>query len=47
MVTKVHYTTAKRERFKKNSHGVHAKTKSSRVKSSKNYQKLYVGQGRN
>ena len=47
MVNKVHYTTAKREVFKKNRFGVHAKSKSSKLKGSKNYLKRYVGQGRN
>ena len=47
MVNKVHYTTAKREVFKKNRFGIHAKTKASKLKSSKNYHKRYVGQGKN
>ncbi len=34
------------ERPKKRRPGVHAKTKSSKVKSSKNYLKRYKGQGR-
>ena len=31
---------------KKKRHGVHAKTKTSKVKSSKHYKKAYRGQGR-
>ena len=46
MVTKT-YTSAKRETFKKNSHGIHARSKSSKIKTSKNYVKRYVGQGKN
>ena len=34
-----------KEKPKKTRSGVHAKTKSSRLKQSKNYQKLSVGQG--
>lgn len=34
------------EKPKTNRHGVHAKTKTSKLKSSKNYKKLYKGQGR-
>jgi hypothetical protein len=32
--------------FKKKRKGIHAKTKTSRVKSSKHYKKAYRGQGR-
>ena len=32
--------------FKKKRKGIHAKTKTSKVKSSKNYKKPYRGQGR-
>ena len=32
--------------FKKSRPGVHAKTKTSKLKSSKNYRKLYKGQGK-
>lgn len=47
MVTnKTTFTSAKREVFKKNSHGIHAKSKTSGLKTSKNYKKRYVGQGR-
>ena len=34
------------EKPKKNRHGVHAKTKTSKLKSSRNYKKSYKGQGR-
>lgn len=34
------------EKPKINRHGVHAKTKTSKLKSSKNYKKSYKGQGR-
>ena len=36
-----------REKFKKNRRGIHSKTKSSKLKSSKNYVKRYHSQGRN
>lgn len=38
--------TVKIEKPKVNRHGVHAKTKTSKLKSSKNYKKSYKGQGR-
>jgi hypothetical protein len=38
-------TTSKREKKKVSRPGVHAKTKSSKNKNSKNYKKPYVGQG--
>ena len=47
MVAKAHFVTAKREIFKRNGHGIHAKRKSSKLKTSKNYVKRYVGQGKN
>jgi hypothetical protein len=36
----------KKVKIKKNRPGVHAKSKTSSLKSSKNYKKKYVGQGR-
>lgn len=39
-------TFIKREKRKVRRPGVHAKTKTSKLKSSKNYKKLYRGQGR-
>jgi hypothetical protein len=41
------YISTKREVFKKKRPGIHSKNNSSGVKSSKNYLKKYVGQGRN
>jgi hypothetical protein len=38
-------TTSKREKNKVSRPGVHAKSKSSKNKNSKNYKKPYVGQG--
>lgn len=35
-----------RAKPKKNNKGIHAKTKQSKNKNSKNYKKVYVGQGR-
>lgn len=39
-------TATFKPRAKKNNKGVHAKTKSSSSKNSKNYKKRYAGQGR-
>lgn len=39
-------TVTKRVKPKIKRKGIHAKTKTSKSKSSKNYKKLYVGQGR-
>ena len=39
-------TVAKIEKTKVSRPGVHAKTKTSSLKSSKNYRKLYKGQGK-
>jgi len=39
-------TSSVRKDFKTSRPGVHAKTKSSKIKSSKNYRKPYVGQGK-
>lgn len=44
---KAQNTTAKREKFKVSRPGIHAKTKSSKLKGSKLYKKRYVGQGKN
>jgi hypothetical protein len=38
-------TSEKRIKIKVSRPGVHAKTKTSKLKSSKNYKKLYKGQG--
>ena len=46
-MVKEHFTTAHREKFKKNREGIHSKSKSSKLKTSKNYMKRYVGQGKN
>jgi len=43
---KTQHTTARREKFKHKHPYVHAKTKSSKIKSSKKYVKVYRGQGR-
>lgn len=40
------YATAKLEKTKKRRPGIHAKTKTSKVKGSKLYKKKYKGQGR-
>jgi hypothetical protein len=39
-------TVEKRLKIKKSRPGVHAKSKTSKLKSSKNYKKLYGGQGK-
>jgi hypothetical protein len=39
-------TVEKRIKIKVSRPGVHAKTKTSKLKSSKNYKKLYKGQGK-
>lgn len=43
---KAQTTTAKREKFKVKRPNIHAKNSSSKLKTSKNYVKRYVGQGR-
>ena len=45
-MAKVTNTVEKMATPKKNRPGVHAKSKTSSLKSSKNYKKLYRGQGR-
>lgn len=45
-MAKVKELTTKLTKVKVSRPGVHAKTKSSQVKSSKNYKKLYRGQGK-
>lgn len=47
VASKSTFTTAHRVKFKKKSFGVHAKSKTSGLKTSKNYKKRYVGQGKN
>ena len=44
--TKTNTTATKVEKPKVSRPGVHAKTKTSQLKSSKNYTKLYRGQGK-
>jgi hypothetical protein len=44
--TKVSSTTTKIKKSKVSRPGVHAKSKTSKLKSSKNYKKLYRGQGK-
>jgi hypothetical protein len=44
--TKVSSTTTKIEKPRRKRPGVHSKCKTSKLKSSKNYKKLYRGQGR-
>jgi hypothetical protein len=44
--TKVSSTTTKVEKPRRKRPGVHSKCKTSKLKSSKNYKKLYRGQGR-
>jgi len=44
--TKTNTVTSYQEKSKVSRPGVHAKTKTSSLKSSKNYTKLYRGQGR-
>lgn len=39
-------TATFKPKAKKNNKGVHAKTKTSKAKGSKNYKKSYVGQGK-
>jgi hypothetical protein len=46
MAAKTQSTSAVREKKKVSRPGVHAKTKQSISKNSKNYKKPYVGQGR-
>ena len=43
--TKTQTAVSKKETVKVTRPGVHAKTKASKLKSSKNYSKRYVGQG--
>lgn len=45
-MAKVKEITTKLTKVKVSRPGVHAKTRSSQVKSSKNYKKLYRGQGK-
>ena len=45
-MAKVTNTVEKRIKIKISRPGVHAKTKTSKLKSSKNYKKLYRGQGK-
>jgi hypothetical protein len=45
-MAKVKELTTKLTKVKVSRPGVHAKTRSSQVKSSKNYKKLYRGQGK-
>ena len=45
-MAKVTNTVEKRIKIKVSRPGVHAKTKTSSLKSSKNYKKLYRGQGK-
>jgi|TARA_B110000503_G_scaffold50015_1_gene81101 hypothetical protein len=44
-MAKLQTTTSKKEKTKVSRPGVHAKTKTSKNKNSKNYKKPYVGQG--
>jgi hypothetical protein len=44
-MAKLQTTTSKKEKTKVSHPGVHAKTKTSKNKNSKNYKKPYVGQG--
>lgn len=46
MAAKTNTTGIKKESIKVSRPGVHAKTKTSQLKSSKNYKKLYKGQGK-
>jgi hypothetical protein len=39
------FSTLYKKKFKKRRKGIHAKTKTSKLKQSKNYKKLSVGQG--
>jgi len=45
-MAKVHSVVKKKEKTKVSRPGVHAKTKSSKLKTSKNYLKKYNGQGK-
>lgn len=45
-MVKPHTVVARREKFKVNRPDIHSKSKSSKLKSSKNYHKRYVGQGK-
>ena len=45
-MAKAAQSTTKEERPKVSRPGVHAKSKTSKLKSSKNYKKLYNGQGK-
>tara|TARA_R100000654_G_scaffold72217_1_gene103848 strand:+ start:508 stop:642 length:135 start_codon:yes stop_codon:yes gene_type:complete len=40
------FTFVHRYKSKKRRPGIHAKTKTSKCKGSKNYKKIYIGQGR-
>jgi hypothetical protein len=46
MAVKTNTTTAKIETPKVSRPGIHSKTKTSQLKTSKNYKKLYNGQGK-
>ena len=40
------YTSTREEKVKKKRKGIHSKTKTSKLKASKNYKKKYNGQGK-
>jgi hypothetical protein len=45
-MAKIQTVVKKKEKTKVSRPGVHAKTKSSKLKSSKNYKKINIGQGK-